>query len=168
MQMDVLLLNKSEEVLNVIPWHRAARLMYTGKASAPFGHDEYYRIATGEGYFELPTAIVLAKYVTVPYTNASLSRKNILRRDEYSCQYCAEHLNEANQTLDHVLPVSRGGRHEWTNLVACCKGCNSKKANQTPSEAGMQLLREPHVPSRRVLAIKLVNKKITKSWTRWI
>jgi 5-methylcytosine-specific restriction endonuclease McrA len=168
MQMDVLLLNKSEEVLNVIPWHRAARLMYTGKASAPFGHEEYYRIATGEGYFELPTAIVLAKYVTVPYTNASLSRKNILQRDEYCCQYCSAHLHENNQTLDHVLPVSRGGKHEWTNLVACCKPCNAKKANRTPEEASMQLLQKPSIPSRRVLAVKLINKKLTDSWRRWV
>jgi len=126
--MDVLLLNNTEEVLNVIPWHRAVRLMYTGKASAPYGHEDYYRIATGEGYFELPTAIVLLKYVNIPYKNASLSRKNILRREEYICQYCTSDLIESNQTLDHILPVSRGGRHEWTNLVACCKSCNAAKA----------------------------------------
>jgi hypothetical protein len=168
MQMDVLLLNNTEEVLNVIPWHRAVRLMYTGKASAPYGHEDYYRIATGEGYFELPTAIVLLKYVNIPYKNASLSRKNILRRDEYTCQYCTSDLIESNQTLDHILPVSRGGRHEWTNLVACCKSCNAAKANRTPEEAGMRLLREPGIPSRRVLAVKLINKKTKQGWKRWV
>lgn len=168
MQMDVLLLNNTEEILNVIPWRRAVKLLQKGKASVPYGHEDYYRIATGSGYFELPTAIVLVKYVHVPYKNASLSRKNILWRDEHECQYCQSKLNESNQTLDHVLPVSRGGKHEWTNLVACCKGCNSRKADRTPDEAGMQLVREPRIPTRRVLAIKLVTKKSTESWKRWI
>jgi 5-methylcytosine-specific restriction endonuclease McrA len=166
--MQVLLLNNTEEVLNVIPWHRAVRLLRAGKASAPYGHEDYYRIATGNGYFELPTALVLVKYVHIPYKNASLSRRNIMWRDENECQYCRTELNETNQTLDHVLPVSRGGKHEWTNLVACCKSCNARKANRTPAEANMRLLREPAVPTRRVLAIKLVTKKSTDSWKRWM
>ena len=70
--MQVLLLNSSEEVLNVIPWHRAVRLLQKGKANVPYGHEDYYRIATGSGYFELPTALVLVKYVHIPYKNASI------------------------------------------------------------------------------------------------
>jgi len=166
--MNVLLLNNTEEVLNVIPWHRAAKLLQKGKASAPYGHEHYYRISTGSGYFDVPTALVLVRYVNIPYKEASLTRRNILWRDENTCQYCETQLNESNQTLDHVLPVSRGGKHEWTNLVACCRKCNAKKANRTPDEANMQLLREPKMPTRRVLAIKVVNKKNVESWSRWV
>jgi 5-methylcytosine-specific restriction endonuclease McrA len=166
--MQVLLLNSSEEILNVIPWHRAVRLVHTGKASAPAGHDDYYRIATGEGYFDLPTAIVLVEYVNVPYSNARLNRKNILKRDEHKCQYCSASLNPKNQTLDHVLPISRGGKDSWTNLIACCKPCNAKKANKTPEEAGMKLLSKPSVPTRRVLAVKYINKHSGRKWERWI
>lgn len=166
--MQVLLLNNTEEVLNVIPWHRAVRLIQKGKASPPYGHEDYYRISTGSGYFELPTALVLMRYVHIPYKDASLSRRNIMWRDENQCQYCQTQLNESNETLDHVMPTSRGGKHEWTNLVACCRKCNSRKANRTPQEANMKLIREPKVPTRRVLAIKLVSKKSTKSWERWM
>lgn len=166
--MQVLLLNNTEEVLNVIPWHRAVRLIQKGKASPPYGHEDYYRISTGSGYFELPTALVLMRYVHIPYKDASLSRRNIIWRDENQCQYCQTQLNESNETLDHVLPTSRGGKHEWTNLVACCRKCNARKADRTPQEANMKLIREPKVPTRRVLAIKLVSKKSTKSWERWM
>lgn len=166
--MQVLLLNNTEEVLNVISWHRAVRLLYQGKASVPYGHEDFYRIATANGYLDLPTAIVLVRYVHIPYKDASLSRRNILWRDENKCQYCETELNESNETLDHVLPVSRGGKHEWTNLVACCRKCNAHKANRTPEEAKMQLLKPPAMPTRRVLAIKIVGKKKTNSWNRWM
>ena len=166
--MNVLLLNNTEEVLNVIPWRRAIRLLHQGKASAPYGHEDYYRIVTANGYIDLPTAIVLVRYVHIPYKNVTLSRKNIIWRDENTCQYCEMQLNENNQTLDHVLPVSRGGKHEWTNLVACCRNCNARKANRTPSEANMKLLREPSIPTRRILAIKIVGKKNGQGWQRWM
>jgi 5-methylcytosine-specific restriction endonuclease McrA len=167
--MEVLLLNNTEEVLNIIPWHRAVKLINNGKAMAPHGHHEYYTIGTGNGHFELPTAIVLLDYVNIPYRAASLSRRNIMKRDEYTCQYCRKHLKDDDQTLDHVLPTSRRGKHEWMNVVACCRACNAKKADRTPDEAGMKLIKPPSVPSKRVLAVKVIARKgADSSWSRWL
>jgi 5-methylcytosine-specific restriction endonuclease McrA len=73
-----------------------------------------------------------------------LSRQNILKRDNHQCQYCgATH----DLTIDHVLPRSREGKSTWTNLVAACKLCNSKKGDYTPEEAGMPLRRAPFKPT---------------------
>ena len=87
---------------------------------------------------------VLRGYVRVPYRTVLLTRRNLLRRDAHTCQYCgaAERL-----TLDHVLPRSRGGTDAWDNLVAACTRCNSRKGNRTPEEAGMPLARAPFRPS---------------------
>lgn len=164
----VLLLNNSEEVVNLISWQRAVSLVCSGKASKPHGHDEFYEIRTTNGVYELPTAVVLAKYVRVPYSMASLSRKNIIKRDENKCQYCNRTLSGDIETLDHVMPTSRGGKNTWKNVVAACKPCNTKKADRTPEEAGMKLLRQPYVPSRDVLIVKVLRRKNMDSWSRWI
>ena len=73
----------------------------------------------------------------------ALSRKNILMRDRYTCQYCHRTPPGVELTLDHVIPRSRAGETTWENLVACCHGCNNKKGNRTPEEAGLKLTRAP-------------------------
>jgi 5-methylcytosine-specific restriction endonuclease McrA len=75
-----------------------------------------------------------------------LSRTAILARDGYTCQYCGLPLPAGRLTIDHVLPQSRGGAWAWANLVAACAACNTAKANRTPEEAGMTLLRQPGKP----------------------
>jgi 5-methylcytosine-specific restriction endonuclease McrA len=75
-----------------------------------------------------------------------LSRSAILARDSHTCQYCGLTLPAGRLTIDHVLPQSRGGGWSWTNLVAACPACNAAKANRTPDEAGMALLRPPGKP----------------------
>jgi len=168
MDRSVLLLNNSEEVVNLIPWQRAVQLICSGKAIKPHGHEEFYEIPTTSGIFKLPTAVVLIRYVHIPYKNASLSRKNIMKRDENRCQYCGKTLRGETETLDHVIPSSRGGKHTWTNVVAACKPCNTHKADRTPEEANMKLLRKPTIPTRRVLIFKILRSKMVDSWERWI
>ena len=68
---------------------------------------------------------------------------------EPRCGYCGERA----ATVDHILPISRGGRNTWTNTVAACHGCNARKANHTPSEAGMPLRQKPFAPSRSQLMV---------------
>lgn len=75
------------------------------------------------------------------------SRNNVIRRDNNTCQYCSAKLPRSSLTIDHVMPKSRGGKYAWNNLSAACKKCNAKKADRTPSEAGMKLLSEPSKPN---------------------
>ncbi len=68
-------------------------------------------------------------------------KRRIHERDEHVCQYCALDLSPEEATLDHVVPVSRGGASTRANLVTACTDCNSRKADRTPKEAGMPLLK---------------------------
>jgi 5-methylcytosine-specific restriction endonuclease McrA len=90
----------------------------------------------------------LKRYIS-PRKSARLkfSRENIYLRDKYICQYCAEQFPMKELTLDHVVPASKFGRKDWTNVVTACRACNHRKANRTPIGAGMPLLNEPRIPS---------------------
>jgi 5-methylcytosine-specific restriction endonuclease McrA len=92
----------------------------------------------------LPSVIRLLEYRRIPHQTRALSRKNILMRDRYTCQYCHRILPSGELTLDHVIPRSRAGETAWENLVACCHPCNNRKGSRTPEEAGMKLARQPH------------------------
>ena len=87
--------------------------------------------------------IRLLEYRRIPHQTRALSRKNILMRDRYTCQYCHRTLPSGELTLDHVIPRSRAGESAWENLVACCHPCNNRKGSRTPEEAGMKLARQP-------------------------
>lgn len=80
-------------------------------------------------------------------TRLKFSRENIYLRDNYTCQYCAKPYGLKELTLDHVVPASKFGRKEWTNVVTACRSCNHRKANRTPLGAGMPLLNEPRIPA---------------------
>lgn len=142
MSRTVFLYNASYEQMFELDWKRAVILFITGKVS-PYYDTEYLEIQTSSGIFKLPKQIVLKKYVNIPYRNPAPTRRNIMKRDNYTCQYCFVELDKCTPTIDHVLPRGRGGKHEWTNVVACCLKCNRKKGNRTPEEAGMPLIRKP-------------------------
>jgi 5-methylcytosine-specific restriction endonuclease McrA len=91
----------------------------------------------------MPSVIRLLEYRRIPHQTRALSRKNILMRDRYTCQYCLKVSHAGDLTLDHVIPRSRNGGTTWENLVACCHHCNNRKGNRTPEEAGMKLARPP-------------------------
>ena len=164
----VLLLNHSEEILNVISWQKAVMLLCAEKATAPYGHEEFYRIPTSRGYYDLPTAIVLSKYVRVPYKKATLSRRNLMKRDGSKCQYCGCKLNIDNETIDHVVPTSKGGKHRWENVVACCKPCNARKGDRSNEDIGYKLRQQPFAPTRSVLVQKIIAANQHSSWRRWL
>ena len=88
--------------------------------------------------------IRLRQYVRVPYVEIALTRKNLLNRDDHTCQYCNK--SGENMTLDHVIPRSRGGKDTWENIVVACVRCNVRKGNRTPKEADMVLLKQPSRP----------------------
>lgn len=135
----VLVLNASYEPLNVTNWKRAVVLLIKGKAEQLENDSKLiYR------QFPLPSVIRLRNYVKIPYKDIPLTRRNILERDNNTCQYC--NYEGEGLTLDHVNPRSRGGKDTWENLVAACVKCNIAKGNRTPKEANMLLNKKPKKP----------------------
>jgi len=138
-----LVLNASYEPLNICSWRRAIVLILKGKAES-IEHNGKMLSET----FHLPTVIRLRNYVKIPYKEISLSRRNVLHRDNYTCQYCGERRHDL--TIDHIQPRSRGGIDTWENVVAACLKCNVKKGDRTPKEANMHLLTTPRRPPSHV------------------
>jgi len=137
----VLVLNASYEPINVCPARRAVVLVLKGVASTEKSATGHMRSA--RALMPVPSVIRLLEYRRIPHQTRALSRKNILMRDRYTCQYCLRTLNSGELTLDHVIPRSRRGETAWENLVACCHACNNRKGSRTPEEAGMALARSP-------------------------
>jgi 5-methylcytosine-specific restriction endonuclease McrA len=137
----VLVLNASYEPINVCAARRALVLVLKGVAMTEEENGHFLHAARVA--MRVPSVIRLLEYRRIPHQSRALSRKNILLRDRNTCQYCATVLASSELTLDHVIPRSRGGSSTWENLVACCHTCNRRKGNQSPTEAGMKLMREP-------------------------
>jgi 5-methylcytosine-specific restriction endonuclease McrA len=79
-----------------------------------------------------------------PVPRVRLCRKEIFRRDNYTCQYCGTRTYKL--TMDHVVPRFRGGQHTWQNLVSACPACNRRKGGKTVEQANMRLLHRPREP----------------------
>ncbi len=137
----VLVLNASYEPINICAVRRALVLILKGVASPEEFSQNFMHSARSA--MKLPSVIRLLEYRRIPHQTRALSRKNILMRDRYTCQYCQRVMPSGELTLDHVAPRSRGGETSWENLVACCHRCNNRKGSRTPEEAGMRLLRQP-------------------------
>lgn len=141
--MRTLVLNAGYEPLAVVSFKRALVLVMNQKATVVHADPDHPVRATS-GAWARPSVILLRRYVRVPHAHASpVSRRGVLRRDEHRCCYCGTPAN----TIDHVLPRSRGGRDTWENLVACCLRCNNAKGDQTPGEMGWSMLFRPAVPA---------------------
>jgi 5-methylcytosine-specific restriction endonuclease McrA len=140
--MRTLVLNAGYEPLGVVSFRRAIMLVLNQKATVLEQNDELkVRSATGE--FELPSVILLSRYVRVPGSRSiPVSRRGVLRRDSNRCAYCSK----SATTIDHVQPKSRGGKDTWENLVACCLRCNNKKGDKTLAEIGWSLNVTPRMP----------------------
>ncbi|MFW5856684.1 MAG: HNH endonuclease [Planctomycetota bacterium] len=110
-------------------------------ASERFLHTPRFRVG-------VPEVVVLRNFNRVVRRRIHFSRRNILDRDNHTCQYCGRRLPERELTLEHIEPVSKGGPTTWENVVLACRQCNRRKANRTPEEAGMPLLRPPRAPDQ--------------------
>jgi 5-methylcytosine-specific restriction endonuclease McrA len=136
-----LVLNATQEPLAVVPARRAVVLVLKEKASVVETNGMLFRSERLE--LIAPSVIRLKYFVRVPYrARAALTRRAIFARDNWACQYCGA----AAENVDHVIPRSRGGTHEWENVVAACRRCNSKKQNRSHGEAGLRLRSRPHAP----------------------
>lgn len=142
MSGSVLVLNQNYEPLNVCNVRRAIVLVFDGRAEILEEYDGRFRSATQA--FAFPSVIRLVYLIRRPRPRVKLTRREIFLRDDSTCQYCGRRSNDL--TIDHVVPRSRGGLHEWTNLVAACKSCNHRKGGKSVQEAHMRLKREPYEP----------------------
>jgi 5-methylcytosine-specific restriction endonuclease McrA len=140
--MRTLVLNAGYEPLAVVSFKRAIMLVMNGKA-VTLHHDVDHPVWATSGQWDRPSVILLTRYVRIPYgADVPLTRRGVLRRDDHRCAYCSSSAN----TIDHVMPRSRGGADSWENLVACCVRCNNVKADRTPSEMGWRLRVNPRMP----------------------
>ena len=110
-----------------------------------------------------PEVIVLKDYGARPIRRINFNKPNMCRRDNWMCQYCGTQLPTSKLTVEHVVPVSRGGKTTWNNCVSACRSCNERKADRTPAEAGMRLMKHPRRPSWNV-KLKLPGGKSFQSW----
>ena len=150
----VLLLNADMTVLTTISTKRAIRLYMLHKIVPLKLRDERkFHPTLDIGY---PSIVMMKSFVKVPRRKIPLTRKNILIRDSYTCQYTGQALNEKNSSIDHVIPKSHKNSpgNTWRNLVACSKKINNVKDNKTPEEAGLKLIREPFEPKWDELILK--------------
>ena len=136
-----LVLNATMEPLCVVPARRAVVLVLSAKADVVHTNGHRFRSVTID--IAAPSVVRLRHFVRVPYRRrATLSRRGVFIRDDHTCQYCGR----TAENVDHVVPRSRGGPHEWENVVAACRRCNSRKKDYTPAEAAMSLARAPYAP----------------------
>jgi 5-methylcytosine-specific restriction endonuclease McrA len=142
MNSRVLVLNASFEPINVCTARRAVVLILKGIAYVEESAKNKW-IHSSRYSMPLPSVIRLVEYIHIPFERKSLSRKNILMRDNYTCQYCGRVFPPQELTLDHIVPRSRNGDSSWDNLVTCCRACNNRKSDQSPEAAGMRLLKRP-------------------------
>lgn len=138
----VLVLNANFEPIHVCSTRRAIGLILAGKAGM---------IVNGRGNIRTisqllprPSVIRLEMQIHRPRPRVKLTRREVFRRDNYTCQYCGKH--QFNLTIDHVIPRHLGGKHIWTNLVTACSGCNHRKGGRKVNEAHMHLLHIPKEP----------------------
>ena len=138
----VLVLNQGYEPVNLCRTRRAIVLILRGKAEIL--ENSRGEIRSVSQVFQIPSVIRLGYVVKRPHHQRKLTKIEVFNRDHHTCQYCGRQTKEL--TLDHVIPRGRSGEHTWENVVSACIPCNRRKGGRTPGEAGMKLLRQPHVP----------------------
>jgi 5-methylcytosine-specific restriction endonuclease McrA len=161
MSRTVLVLNATFEPLSLVSVRRAVVLLLREKAEL-VETTERVLCSTNRALPE-PLVIRLTRYVRLPHRSVPPTRAAVMLRDAYTCQYCHDTPSRHELTVDHVLPRSRGGRHDWSNLVTACQACNHKKGNMLPEEAGMLLPRKPFEPSYVALVL-LSNPTAASRW----
>ena len=151
----VLVLNANYSPMTVCTAKRAISLHFLDKIDILSNYEE--KINSPSLSLELPSVIKIRTYIKNNNMAVEISRKNILARDNYKCQYCGK--RSKSLTVDHVLPKFRSGQDTWENLVAACKNCNQIKGEKTPEEAKMPLLKKPKRPNRIHYFQRLVKDK---------
>jgi 5-methylcytosine-specific restriction endonuclease McrA len=164
---------------------RAARYYAAGKVLTELGENIFgmaggVQEATGLRSELLTSSIVMIRgrhRIPLGHAHVGLTKHRLFARDRHICAYCAGHFSESELTVEHITPVSRGGRHEWTNVVTACRSCNTRKGNRRPEEAHMPLAYVPYavcrnegfiLSNRRILADQMMFLQATlPRHSRW-
>lgn len=155
----VLVLNASYEPLSVVTERRAIVLVLHRKASLVVSKDETWRSEASD--FEVPSVVRLNRFVKVPYRRtAPVTRRAVFGRDGHRCQYCGG----PAESIDHVMPRSKGGGHTWENVVACCRPCNIRKGDRLPGESGFRLTSKPGPPRRHAWIYASTGFQVDPAW----
>jgi 5-methylcytosine-specific restriction endonuclease McrA len=168
MGSQVLVVNTSYMPVNSVSWQNAIGLVYTGKAET-IVEDENEVLRSPSISINKPIVIRLLGYNKLPNISMKFNKRNILLRDNYTCQYCGKKLHSKELTLDHVKPRKLGGKTNWENIVTCCKDCNSKKSEYLLHQTNMNLLSEPKKPyyTPALLIRKCASKEDLKKWDKF-
>ncbi|MFN6121606.1 MAG: HNH endonuclease [Actinomycetes bacterium] len=156
------MLHATYEPLSGVPARRAACLVLADKADVVEDDGTVLRSSS----LEVPNPVVIRlRYVVkVPYhRRTALSRRAVFARDEHRCQYCGG----AADSIDHVMPRSRGGQHVWDNVAAACRPCNLSKRDRTPDEAGRHLARPPRAP-RELAWVAIAVARVPEAWKPYL
>ncbi|MDQ3305050.1 MAG: HNH endonuclease [Actinomycetota bacterium] len=157
-----LVLNASYEPLCVVPVRRAVVLVLSEKAEVL--HDTGMVMRSERLRVPVPSVIRLRYFVRVPFRRrASLNRRAVFARDGSRCQYCSA----PAESIDHVIPRSRGGQHVWENVVAACRPCNARKRDRMLAESGMVLARRPTAP-RELTWITVAVGTVPSHWEPYL
>jgi len=163
---------------------RAARYYASGKVVHDLGDTRFsmsggLQELSGERSCVVSSSIVMirGRHRSPSRGHVGLSKYRLFARDRQTCAYCGSHCSEADLTVEHIHPVSRGGRHEWTNVVTACRSCNTRKGNRRPEEANMPLLYVPYavcrnegfiLSNRRILADQMAFLQVSlPRHSRW-
>ncbi|MCR5980488.1 HNH endonuclease [Gordonia jinghuaiqii] len=161
----VLLLNATYEPLTAVTVRRAVVLVLAERADLVHADETGDAVHSSGTSVPVPTVIRLRTYVRVPYRAAvPMNRAALLHRDRFRCGYCGTRAT----TIDHIVPRSRGGTHDWQNCVACCASCNHRKADRLLSELGWALRTVPAEPRGRHWRLLATVKDIDPAWVRYI
>jgi 5-methylcytosine-specific restriction endonuclease McrA len=167
LQRPTLVLNRNWQPVNVATVERALTMLWNESARVVDPHDyqmytwaDWSQLAPLEGEpfiqairmrLRVPEVVTLTDYDRLPAAAVSFSRRNIFKRDHYTCQYCGVQPGGEELTIDHVVPRAQGGTSTWVNCVLACVACNKRKADRTPDQAGIRLRKQPVRPNWKPL-----------------
>jgi 5-methylcytosine-specific restriction endonuclease McrA len=161
----VLLLNSTYEPLTALPIRRAVVMLLCGKADVVHDDPGGPVIHSATRSIVVPSVIRLRSYVRVPYrARIPMTRAALMHRDRFRCAYCGSKAD----TVDHVVPRSRGGSHTWENCVASCSPCNHRKADRLLSELGWTLQASPTKPKGQHWRLLSTVKELDPAWARYL
>ncbi len=183
LESPTLVLNRTWTPVNVTSVRHAISLVFCDRASfvcpvtfRPYDFPGWTRRGVVGGRavhgialeIEVPEVVVLKGYEKVPSLGVVFNRGNLRKRDENTCQYCGQRTEPARLTIDHVMPLSRGGETSWENCVLACRRCNNRKGSLTPSEARMKLLRRPFQPEWSPRYAVFARRSRPASWDNFL
>ena len=180
-----LVLNADYTPLSIITWQKALVWHMKYENDTRFGIEvvDFYKDDFIQGAnnrkFPIPAVVRTQRYFKHGKPLVNFSRKNIFLRDDYTCQYCGTQLESGQLTYDHVIPRSAwksnsGSPTCWTNIVTACVRCNSRKANRTPQQAGMTLLKLPIRPTKTAMYLPVahhlrkIRGKVPPEWAIYL